>query len=196
VTGNKAPDNGLVKAVLTTMCCCLPFGVVAIAYAAQVDTEFRRDAEGARDLASKSHAWSNAGLALGACTWLVYVAMALAAKSGDASLSASAKDMLSRAWSQHTVETEYTRVGRDVKVIITVNNSGSNPLRNFQITKFKINSRDVPVASLKAALIPVPSKKVFRVLLKKQAPVSSAIQELKWRAEGTRISMSRQVTIP
>jgi hypothetical protein len=34
--GDKVP-NYLVQAILTTLCCCLPFGIVAIVYAAQVD---------------------------------------------------------------------------------------------------------------------------------------------------------------
>lgn len=31
------PDNYLVWAILTTICCCLPFGIVSIVYAAKVN---------------------------------------------------------------------------------------------------------------------------------------------------------------
>lgn len=31
------PDNYLVWAILSTICCCLPFGIVSIVYAAKVD---------------------------------------------------------------------------------------------------------------------------------------------------------------
>jgi len=33
----KAVPNYLVQAILCTICCCLPFGIVAIVYAAQVN---------------------------------------------------------------------------------------------------------------------------------------------------------------
>ena len=33
-----AVNNYLVWAILTTICCCMPFGVVAIVYAAQVNS--------------------------------------------------------------------------------------------------------------------------------------------------------------
>jgi hypothetical protein len=32
------PDNYLVWAILTTICCCLPFGIVSIVYAAKVNS--------------------------------------------------------------------------------------------------------------------------------------------------------------
>jgi len=38
-TGPK-PQNYLVVAILTTLFCCLPFGVVSIVYAAQVDSKY------------------------------------------------------------------------------------------------------------------------------------------------------------
>lgn len=36
MTGEKV-QNYLVYAILTTLCCCMPFGIVSIVYAAQVD---------------------------------------------------------------------------------------------------------------------------------------------------------------
>jgi len=35
--GAPPPPNYLVQAILVTLCCCLPFGIVAIVYAAQVN---------------------------------------------------------------------------------------------------------------------------------------------------------------
>lgn len=32
------PENYLVWAILSTVCCCLPFGLVSIVYAAKVDS--------------------------------------------------------------------------------------------------------------------------------------------------------------
>ena len=52
------PDNCLVWAILSTLCCCLPFGVVAIVYAAQVDGKYAAgDYQGAVDSASKAKTW-------------------------------------------------------------------------------------------------------------------------------------------
>jgi hypothetical protein len=39
MTGPK-PDNNLVGAILVTLCCCLPFGIASIVYAAQVDSKW------------------------------------------------------------------------------------------------------------------------------------------------------------
>ncbi len=36
----KKPDNCLVWAILATVFCCLPFGIVSIVYAAKVDSEW------------------------------------------------------------------------------------------------------------------------------------------------------------
>lgn len=35
--GAAKPDNYLVWAILSTICCCLPFGIVSIVYAAKVN---------------------------------------------------------------------------------------------------------------------------------------------------------------
>ncbi len=52
------PDNCLVWAILSTLCCCLPFGIVAIVYAAQVDGKYAAgDYQGAVDSASKAKTW-------------------------------------------------------------------------------------------------------------------------------------------
>ena len=39
---NIAPPNNLVWAILSTVLCCLPLGVVSIIYASQVDSEWNR----------------------------------------------------------------------------------------------------------------------------------------------------------
>jgi hypothetical protein len=53
------PDNCLVWAILTTVCCgCLPCGIVAIVYAAQVDGKYAAgDYQGAVDSANKAKTW-------------------------------------------------------------------------------------------------------------------------------------------
>ena len=50
--------NYLIPSILTTLCCCLPFGIVAIVYAAQVNSKLAGgDAEGAKAASRKAHIW-------------------------------------------------------------------------------------------------------------------------------------------
>jgi hypothetical protein len=61
------PPNYLIWAILTTLFCCLPFGIVSIVYAAQVNSRWQTgDYEGAK-LASKNArlwAWISFGVAI------------------------------------------------------------------------------------------------------------------------------------
>lgn len=60
------PDNHLVGAVVATLLCCLPLGVVAIVYAVQVDNLWRSgDYEGARRASQTARRWENAAQAIG-----------------------------------------------------------------------------------------------------------------------------------
>ena len=59
-TSPARPDisNYLVPAILSTVCCCLPFGIVAIVYAAQVNTKLQAgDIVGATDASQKARMW-------------------------------------------------------------------------------------------------------------------------------------------
>ena len=50
-----APDNHLVWAILSTVLCCLPLGIVSIVYAAQVNDKWLRgDAAGAMESSRKA----------------------------------------------------------------------------------------------------------------------------------------------
>ncbi len=52
-------SNNLVWAILTTLFCCLPLGIVSIIYAAQVNTKLAAgDVEGAQDSANKAKKWA------------------------------------------------------------------------------------------------------------------------------------------
>lgn len=65
----------LTPAILTTLCCCLPVGIVAIVYAAQVNSKLSGgDFEGAQAASKKAKTWCWIALALG----LVVVAVQLA----------------------------------------------------------------------------------------------------------------------
>ena len=51
--------NYLVHAILTTLCCCLPFGVVAVIFAAQVNSKLAAgDVAGAQAASRSARNWS------------------------------------------------------------------------------------------------------------------------------------------
>ena len=69
----QKPDNNLVWAILSTLFCCLPFGIVAIVYAAKVDGLWNSgDQDGARDAAEKAKKYSLWGAILGGAFALIY----------------------------------------------------------------------------------------------------------------------------
>ena len=54
-----AVPNYLVQSILVTLCCCIPFGIVAIVYAAQVNGKLAAgDVAGAQDASKKAKMWS------------------------------------------------------------------------------------------------------------------------------------------
>lgn len=69
--------NHLVWAILSTLFCCLPFGIVSIVYAAQVDGKRAAgDITGAHEASGKAKFWAmlSAGLALIPITlYLVFI---------------------------------------------------------------------------------------------------------------------------
>lgn len=53
------PDNYLVWAILSTIFCCLPFGIVSIVFASQVNTKWQMgDYEGARQSSKNAKTWA------------------------------------------------------------------------------------------------------------------------------------------
>lgn len=51
--------NYLVQSILVTLCCCVPFGVVSIVYAAQVNGKLAAgDIDGARSASKKAKMWA------------------------------------------------------------------------------------------------------------------------------------------
>lgn len=72
------PDNFLVWAILSTILCCLPFGVVAIVYASQVDSYwFAGDHEAARRSAKNARTWTWVSVGVAAFCWLAYLLFVL-----------------------------------------------------------------------------------------------------------------------
>jgi hypothetical protein len=80
--GGPKPDNYLVWAILTTLFCCLPFGIVSIVFAAQVDSKYNAgDYGGAVDASNKARTWAIASAVVGVVAIVIYVAILAAAGS-------------------------------------------------------------------------------------------------------------------
>jgi hypothetical protein len=78
------PNNYLVWAILTTLLCCLPLGIVSIIFAAQVDGKYNSgDYEGARNSSAKAKKFSIVAAIVGVvCMVLYIVVVAIAAANG------------------------------------------------------------------------------------------------------------------
>ncbi len=80
-----APSNYLVQAILVTLCCCLPFGIASIVYAAQVNGKYAAgDVEGAYESARKAKMWFWWGLGIGLIVNVLAVLVQIAAVAAGA----------------------------------------------------------------------------------------------------------------
>ena len=67
--------NYLVQAILVTIFCCLPFGIVSIVYAAQVNGKVAAgDIAGARNASNSAKTWAWVSFGVGLGSVVVYVA--------------------------------------------------------------------------------------------------------------------------
>lgn len=88
VTPTADIPNYLWQSIVITLCCCLPFGVVAIIYAAQVKSKAGvGDIAGAQEASAKAKMWCWIGLGVGivvnVLAILFQIFIAAAAGSGD-----------------------------------------------------------------------------------------------------------------
>lgn len=68
--------NHLALAILSTLCCCMPFGVVSIVYAAQVDGHVNKgDVVAAMDSSEKAKNWAVASIVSGFVIGVLYFAL-------------------------------------------------------------------------------------------------------------------------
>ncbi|WP_346699390.1 CD225/dispanin family protein [uncultured Alistipes sp.] len=68
------PDNFLAWAIISTILCCLPFGIVAIVYASQVDSYwFAGNHEAARRSARNARTWTWVSVGVAAFCWVAYL---------------------------------------------------------------------------------------------------------------------------
>jgi interferon-induced transmembrane protein len=71
--------NHLTEAILVTLCCCVPLGIPAIVYAAQVSGKVAAgDIQGALESSRKAKMWSWIGLGAGVAVGLVYLLLGFA----------------------------------------------------------------------------------------------------------------------
>ena len=73
--GNQGstPDNNMLWAILSTLFCCLPLGIVAIINAAKVDGLYRSgDYSGAQEAADNAKKYALYGLVIGIIWIVVY----------------------------------------------------------------------------------------------------------------------------
>lgn len=76
----QSVDNHLVLAVLTTIFCCLPFGIISIVYAVQVNSALAvGNYELAKANSEKAKFWGMLALAIGAIGCAAYFIFGVAA---------------------------------------------------------------------------------------------------------------------
>jgi hypothetical protein len=82
----QRPPTYLAPAILTTLFCCLPFGIVAIVFAAQVGSKYDAgDYAGAAKASDDAKRWTTISFAVGLAVIAIYfVGVVLLAGSSDA----------------------------------------------------------------------------------------------------------------
>lgn len=67
------PNSNLFLAIFTTLCCCLPFGIVAIVKSTKVDSFYNmRQYQAAQNAADEAKKWSLIGIGIGAVISIIY----------------------------------------------------------------------------------------------------------------------------
>lgn len=70
--------NYLTQSILVTICCCMPFGIPAIVYSAQVNGKIQAgDVAGAIEASNKAKMWAWISLGAGALVGVLYFVAAL-----------------------------------------------------------------------------------------------------------------------
>jgi len=79
------PENNLVWAVLCTVLCCMPLGIVAIVYSTKVDSAYAEGRqEDAQNYANKAKNWAIAGALSSIIIMVIYLIFMLAIGVGTA----------------------------------------------------------------------------------------------------------------
>ena len=73
------PANYLAFAIITTILCCLPFGIVSIIFAAQVNSKWAAgDFDGAQNSSRNAKTWAWVSFAIGISGLVIYLFVILA----------------------------------------------------------------------------------------------------------------------
>lgn len=73
------PNNNLAWAIIVTVLCCLPCGIVAIIKAASVNEKYNRgDYAGAEEAAKSARTWSIVGAIIAAVVYVIYFGVVVA----------------------------------------------------------------------------------------------------------------------
>ena len=68
--------NYLVESILCTICCCLPFGIPGIVFAAQVDGKLKSgDVQGAMESSEKAKKWTLVAFVLGLISNIISIVL-------------------------------------------------------------------------------------------------------------------------
>lgn len=71
---SEPPPSNLVWAILTTIFCCVPLGIVSIVFAAQVNSKWATgDVAGAQESSGKARRWAIIAAIAGVITLVLYV---------------------------------------------------------------------------------------------------------------------------
>ncbi len=74
------PSNYLILAILATILCCLPLGIVSIVYAAQVNTKWQAgDTEGAKQYSRNALIWALVSAGIGVIAAIIAIVAGFAA---------------------------------------------------------------------------------------------------------------------
>jgi hypothetical protein len=77
VPAGAAVSNYLIPSIFVTLCCCLPFGIVAIIYAAQVNTKLAAgDVAGAMQASRNARMWMLIGAITGVAAMILWIVLA------------------------------------------------------------------------------------------------------------------------
>ena len=81
-SGKPYVETHLAKAIIVTLLCCLPLGIVSIVHAASVNGKLQAgDLEGAKIASEKADSWANWAIGLGLAFGVIYFFIMIAANS-------------------------------------------------------------------------------------------------------------------